>query len=107
METPPWKLRRQALRSLSAQGVSDRALGRILKLVSERPDLIGAIGAAPSYSTINRAKVNDLLEAIGVETIMLVLTQGKPFTWTTVTPQRIIPDVAMECEYFASALVDL
>ena len=113
MATPPLAKRRHTLRSLAGSGgISDSALARVLGIVNENEHLFGsAPGTKPHRTTITRAVVDTLLREIGEEKHDLSLRwspdAGTSFSWSTVTPQRILGYFANNSEQFRQILSEL
>ena len=111
MDAPTFPKRRRTLRSIvGAGGVSDSGLARVLKIVGSSDNLF-VFGPEPSRWAITRAATDSLLNEIGKDNHVLALRPSlsgcTSFTWTTVTPQRILAYYGREIEQFRRRLIQL
>lgn len=88
------------LRGLSGiEGVSDRALGRILAHIKQAPD---ALDEAHSRSTISRQALRAAQE-VGLVKHTIALTAG-PLVWEVLALQDLLPYLCQHCPHFSQLL---
>ena len=92
---------RKSARFLSGiEGISDRALSRVVNALHEHPEALGASNSSSAYGR----HVGSVIRTVGTVKHTIALTTGQPLLWEVLALQDLLPHLCNESPPFCQLL---